>query len=63
MHDTLSSPARHATLHCSLCGCEIAYGEEYWACNGHRICADCLPEFARRELAPCHETRGREMSL
>lgn len=51
------------TLLCTLCGQEITIGQEYWACNGSRVCAACLPEFARRELAPCHETRGKEMGL
>ena len=36
-------------------------GEEYWACNGSRVCTACLADFARQELAPCHETRGKEM--
>lgn len=52
-----------AILYCTLCGREIARGEEYWACNGSRACADCLPELARQELAPCRETRGKERSL
>ena len=47
-------------LRCTLCGREILRGEEYWACNGHRCCWECLPELARRELAPCREVRGRE---
>ena len=50
-------------LRCTLCGREITTGEEYWACNGSRVCTDCLPDFARQELAPCHETRGKEMDL
>lgn len=45
---------------CTLCGREILRGEEYWACNGQRACRECLPELARRELAPCREVRGRE---
>nr|WP_325182462.1 hypothetical protein [uncultured Oscillibacter sp.] len=45
---------------CTLCGREILRGEEYWACNGHRACEECLPELARRELAPCREILGRE---
>jgi len=48
-------------LRCTMCGREITVGEEYWACSGERVCTDCLPEFARRELAPCHEIRGKEM--
>jgi hypothetical protein len=47
-------------LHCSLCGQEIAESEEYWFCNGFSVCADCLPEFARQELAPCRLLRGKE---
>jgi len=51
---------RLGVLRCTLCGGEIVRGEEYWACNGSRICAGCLPEFARQELAVCRETRGEE---
>ena len=47
----------------SRCGREITAGQEYWACNGSRVCPDCLPEFARQELAPCHKTRGKELYL
>ena len=49
-------------LLCTLCGHEIARGEEYWACNGSLVCTECLPELARQELAPCHETHGKERS-
>jgi len=49
------------TLRCTFCGQEIPLGEEYWACNGSRICADCFLEFARQELEFCRETRGKEM--
>nr|WP_326183620.1 hypothetical protein [uncultured Oscillibacter sp.] len=56
-------PWRQTVLRCTLCGQEITVGEEYWACNGSRVCAGCLPEFARRELAPCRETRGKEVGL
>ena len=52
----------HDILRCTLCGREIVYGEEYWACNGSRVCTECLPELARQELAPCHETHGKECS-
>lgn len=51
------------TLRCSLCGQEILSGEEYWLCNGACVCGDCLPEFARLELAPCRLRRGREGRL
>ncbi len=51
---------RPAVLRCTLCGREIVRGEEYWACNGSRVCAGCLPELARRELAPCREILGEE---
>ena len=47
-------------LRCSFCGAEIANGEGYWYCNGASICGDCLPEFARQELAPFRQIRGRE---
>ena len=50
-------------LRCTLCGREIIVGEEYWACNGSRICRDCLPDFARQELSCCHEIRGKEAAL
>ena len=48
------------TLRCTLCGREIGRGEEYWALNGLLACGECLPDLARRELAPCREVRGRE---
>lgn len=35
-------------------------GEEYWACNGALVCTECFPDLARQELAPCHETHGKE---
>lgn len=50
-------------VHCTLCGRELAIGEEYWCCNGARVCAACLPELARQELRPCREIRGREGCL
>lgn len=52
---------RQTVLRCTLCGQEIPMGEEYWACNGSSVCAACLPDFARQELAPCRETRGKEV--
>lgn len=51
------------TVRCTLCGRELAMGEEYWCCNGARVCADCLPALARQELLPCREIRGREGCL
>lgn len=63
LHQIHCRPRRQSTLRCTLCGREITLGEEYWACNGSCVCADCLPDFARQELAPCHETRGKEMAL
>lgn len=54
---------RKSVLRCTLCGQLILRGEEYWACNGQRVCGQCLPELARRELAPCREVRGREAAL
>ncbi len=50
-------------LRCSLCGQEIAEGEEYWSCNGFTVCGDCLPAFARQELAPYSLLRGKEVRL
>lgn len=60
---TTSRRRRQAILRCTLCGREITEGEEYWACNGSRVCAGCLPELARQELAPCREIRGKEARL
>ena len=57
------SRRRRQTLCCTLCGREIAKGEEYWACNGSRVCRACLPDFARQELLPCREVRGKEAAL
>ena len=59
-------PCRRSTrypLLCSLCGREITTGEEYWSCNGSLVCADCLGEFARQELASCRQVRGKEHSV
>ena len=62
MHYIHHRPGRY-TLLCTLCGQEITAGQEYWACNGSRVCADCLTDFARQELSACHATRGKEESL
>ena len=62
MHHTLRRVKRHI-LRCTLCGQEIILGQEYWHCNGSRVCASCLADFARQELAACHETRGKEATL
>ena len=51
---------RHSLL-CSLCGQEIVTGEEYWYCNGSTVCRECLPSFARAELAPYRQPRGKEV--
>lgn len=51
---------RRTALRCTLCGREILRGEEYWSCGGQLSCAECLPELARRELAPCREILGKE---
>jgi len=51
---------RHTTLCCTLCGREIGRGEEYWSCNGHTVCPDCLGAFARQEFSPFRQVRGRE---
>ena len=61
MRQNHSRQRRQTTLYCTLCGREIPMGEEYWACSGSIVCPDCLADFARRELAPCRETRGKEM--
>ena len=53
---------RHSLL-CSLCGQEIVTGEEYWYCNGSTVCRECLPSFARAELAPYRQIRGKETAL
>ena len=37
---------------CSLCGGEIYAGEAYYHINGSSVCQDCLPELAKRMLAP-----------
>ena len=50
-------------LLCSLCGGEIPRGAPYWYLNGESVCEDCLPEFARLELAPYRQTRGREEAI
>ena len=50
-------------LLCSLCGGEITRGAPYWDLNGESVCEDCLPEFARLELAPYRQTRGREEAI
>lgn len=63
MHVSWRRPRRPKTVRCTLCGREIVMGEEYWACNGNRVCAECLPEFARGELASCRETRGEERDI
>lgn len=52
-------PRRRQVL-CTLCGQEITEGEDYWICNGSRICCRCLTAFARSELAPYRQTRGKE---
>ena len=51
------------TLLCTLCGREITTGETYWYCNGSSVCACCLGDFARAELAPYRQTRGKEAHL
>ena len=38
-------------------------GQEYWYCNGTSVCHWCLNEFARAELAPYHQIRGKEVLL
>ncbi|MCI8480477.1 MAG: hypothetical protein HFG08_06320 [Oscillibacter sp.] len=58
--EIIRRPRRRCALLCTVCGREITKGQEYWACNGSRVCAGCLAEFARLELAPCREIRGEE---
>lgn len=48
-----------AVVRCSICGREIASGEEYWVCNGTLACTDCLPDLARQELLPCPGAPGK----
>ena len=49
--------------HCSLCGGEITEGESYWYLNGASVCERCFCDFARGELAPYRQIRGREAEL
>ena len=58
--ETKEHTRRRRTLRCSLCGLEITEGEDYWYCNGSSVCGACLPVFARAELAPFRQVRGRE---
>ena len=60
MRQIQSRQGRH-TLTCSLCGQAITNGEEYWYCNGTSVCRCCLNDFARAELAPYRQTRGKEV--
>ena len=62
MPDSHCRSVRQSLL-CTLCGREIVPGNDYWVCNGNLICADCLGDFARIELAACRETRGKEQYL
>lgn len=53
--------SRHLhVLRCSFCGIEVAQGEQYWYINGAVVCAECLPEFARRDYLAFHHIRGEE---
>ncbi|MEG1658911.1 MAG: hypothetical protein RR288_07585 [Oscillibacter sp.] len=47
-------------LTCTRCGRVLQPGEEYWFWNGNSVCADCLPDAAREELAPYRHTREGE---
>lgn len=49
-----------APLFCSCCGAELIFGDVYWFLNGCITCDDCLPSFAREELAPFRLIRGKE---
>lgn len=59
MRDTLRRPRRRILL-CTLCGQEILAGEDYWQLNGSSVCGGCLAAFARAELAPYRQIRGKE---
>ena len=52
---------RRWTLLCTLCGQAVPEGEEYWYRNGEQVCPDCLADYARGELAPFRQIRGKEM--
>ena len=45
-------PYENTAAECALCGGEIYTGEPYYYINGSAACRDCLPELARRLLAP-----------
>ena len=62
MAKSMHRPGRFALL-CTLCGREISPGEEYWYCNGSSICSRCLAAFARAELAPYRQIRGKEAAI
>lgn len=47
-------------LLCTLCGREITEGECYWYLNGQSVCGGCFCDFAKGELAPYRQIRGRE---
>lgn len=47
-------------LLCTLCGREITEGECYWYLNGQSVCSGCFCDFAKGELAPYRQIRGRE---
>lgn len=38
---------------CDIFGCELHPGDAYYDIGGVRVCADCLPVFARRYFASC----------
>lgn len=50
-------------LLCTLCGREITEGESYWALNGAIVCGDCFSDFAKGELAPYRQIRGKEAGV
>lgn len=41
------APASLPSRWCSLCGGEIYAGDNYYELDGHAVCPDCLPAFAR----------------
>ena len=58
--ETKEHTRRRRTLRCSLCGLEITEGEDSGHGHGSSVCGACLPVFARAELAPFRQVRGRE---
>ena len=47
---------------CAYCGCGLYETDMFYAINGHILCEDCLPTFAREEYRSFRLT-GREWRL